>query len=87
MDSMFVLKQGTVGVRLAKVVAEIEADYLDKFGKQVAELHEPDFFGDVALTEDDSTRTVGILRHAVLPARRCAPVRLQAKFLTPLPAL
>jgi len=56
--SMFVLKQGKVGVRLAKVAVDNPITELDKLGKEVAELSEPDFFGDLALTESDSTRSV-----------------------------
>ena len=61
-NSMFVLKQGVAAVRVAAVAPDPNAPgadaALDTLGKEVAELQEPDFFGELALTEADSCRTV-----------------------------
>ena len=52
---MYVLKRGKCGVHVATDVTDSPNKHI---GKEVAELNEPDFFGELALRQADSKRTV-----------------------------
>ena len=61
-DDMFVLKRGTCTVHVRG-----QNTNPDSHGKEVATLMEPDFFGDVALTQANALRTVSSFAPRHLP--------------------